>query len=68
MSNFVFDKEVFYEVLMNKEQQYALWMKDREVPLGWAKVGKQGRKEDCMAFIDELWVDMRPLSLRIEME
>jgi len=68
MSNSGSDKEIFYEVLMNEEGQYSLWMKGREIPSGWVTVGKQGRKEECLSFIDEVWVDMRPLSLRIKMD
>ena len=31
---------------------------------GWQAVGMQGGKEECLAYIDEVWTDMRPLSLR----
>lgn len=64
MSNSESQENVVYEVLVNEEEQYALWLQDREIPLGWSKVGKQGGKDECMAYIDEVWVDMRPLSLR----
>lgn len=67
MSNFESQENIVYEVLVNEEEQYSLWLQDREVPLGWKKVGKQGGKDECMAFIDEVWIDMRPLSLRLEM-
>jgi MbtH protein len=38
------------------------------VPAGWRVVGKQGPKADCLAYIDEVWTDMRPLSLRRAMD
>ena len=36
--------------------------------LGWREVGKQGTKAECLAYIEEVWTDMRPLSLRKQME
>ena len=53
---------------MNHEEQYSIWPKDREVPLGWSTVGKEGPKAECLEFIKEVWTDMRPLSLRKKME
>jgi MbtH protein len=57
-----------YRVVVNHEEQYSIWLADREVPAGWRAVGKQGRKDDCLAYIGEVWTDMRPLSLRQKME
>lgn len=53
-----------YVVLMNHEEQYSLWLADREVPPGWTVVGKPGSREECLAYVEEVWTDMRPLSLR----
>jgi len=41
---------------------------DRENALGWNDAGKSGLKSDCLAYIKEVWTDMRPLSLRKKME
>ena len=41
---------------------------DRENPRGWKDVGKQGTKQQCLDYIEEVWTDMRPLSLRKKME
>jgi MbtH protein len=49
---------------MNHEEQYSIWPDDRANPLGWNDTGKTGSKEECLAHIDEIWVDMIPLSLR----
>ncbi len=57
-----------YEVVKNHEDQYSIWPADRELPLGWDKAGKSGTKAECLAFIEEVWTDMRPLSLRKAME
>ncbi|GAA4727252.1 MbtH family protein [Phytohabitans rumicis] len=53
-----------YEVVVNDEEQYSIWPADRELPPGWTVAGKQGTKVDCLAHIDVVWTDMRPLSLR----
>jgi MbtH protein len=56
-----------YTVVMNHEEQYSIWFADRELPLGWKAVGKTGSKRECLDYIEEVWTDMRPLSLRQKM-
>jgi MbtH protein len=56
-----------YTVVVNHEEQYSLWPATRELPLGWQEVGKQGLKAECLAYIKDVWTDMRPLSLRQKM-
>jgi MbtH protein len=53
-----------YTVVMNHEEQYSIWASRAKVPAGWREVGKRGSKAECLRYIDEAWVDMRPLSLR----
>jgi uncharacterized protein YbdZ (MbtH family) len=64
------DKEdtIVYKVVINHEEQYSIWPDYKEMPLGWKDAGKVGLKADCLAFIKEVWTDMRPLSLRRKME
>jgi uncharacterized protein YbdZ (MbtH family) len=57
-----------YKVVVNHEEQYSIWPADRENPLGWRDAGKSGPKPECLAYIGEVWTDMRPLSLRKHME
>jgi MbtH protein len=57
-----------YKVVLNHEEQYSIWPADRENPLGWRDDGKVGPKAECLAYINEVWTDMRPLSLRKKME
>lgn len=59
---------VTYKVVVNDEEQYSIWPADRENAPGWNDVGKSGTKEECLAYIKEVWTDMRPLSLRKKME
>ena len=56
-----------YKVVVNHEEQYSIWPADRENPLGWRDSGKSGPKPECLAYIKEVWTDMRPLSLREKM-
>ena len=64
------DKEdnTIYKVAVNHEEQYSIWQADRENPLGWRDAGKDGFKTECLAYIKEVWTDMRPLSLKKKME
>lgn len=57
-----------YRVVVNHEEQYSIWPADKENPLGWRDAGKQGSKAECLAYIEEVWTDMRPLSLRQKMD
>ncbi len=61
------DDDMIYKVVVNHEEQYSIWPADKENPRGWKDVGKQGSKAECLAYIREVWIDMRPLSLRREM-
>lgn len=62
------DDDARYQVLVNDEEQYSLWLADHEVPAGWRAAGKEGSKAECMAYVDEVWTDMRPRSLREQMD
>jgi MbtH protein len=55
-------------VLVNEEGQHSLWPDHLYVPAGWTKVGPHADKKTCMAWVDEHWTDMRPLSLIRQME
>lgn len=57
-----------YKVVLNHEEQYSIWPADCENPLGWRDAGKSGTKAECLAFVKEVWTDMRPLSMRRLME
>jgi MbtH protein len=61
------DDEI-YKVVVNHEEQYSIWSAERANPLGWTDAGKSGSKTECLAFIKEVWTDMRPLTLRRKME
>jgi MbtH protein len=57
-----------YRVVVNHEEQYSIWPVERELLPGWNDTGKVGPKDEVLAWIKEVWTDMRPLSLRKKME
>jgi MbtH protein len=64
-----FDREdATFKVLVNDEEQYSLWPDYKAVPAGWREAGKSGQKQECLDYIETVWTDMRPLSLRRHME
>jgi MbtH protein len=58
------EEVINYKVVMNHEEQYSIWPSERENALGWQDTGISGSKEECLAHIQTVWQDMRPLSLR----
>jgi len=57
------DDKTVYLVLVNEEEQYSLWPKMNAIPNGWKQV-HEGTREECGKYVNEVWTDMRPLSLR----
>lgn len=68
MSNEDREDTTIYTVVMNHEEQYSIWPEYKELPGGWRDAGRMGPKDECLAYIREVWTDMRPLSLRRRME
>lgn len=56
-----------FKVVCNHEGQYSLWPANRNNAPGWHDGGFSGRKDECLQYIKEVWVDMRPMSLREKM-
>ena len=53
-----------YTVVKNHEDQYSIWPAHKPLPVGWTAVGKEGLKDECLAYVEHVWTDMRPASLR----
>jgi MbtH protein len=53
-----------FPVVLNDEEQYSLRPAGGELPADRRPAGFEGSKEDCLAHIDRVWTDMRPLSVR----
>lgn len=63
-----FDRDdALYKILVNDQEQYSLWPDYKAVPAGWRETGTQGDKAQCLAYVEQVWTDMRPLSLRQQM-
>ena len=58
------EQETVHIVVINDEEQYALWSDWQPVPAGWTKVFGPDKKSACLEFVKEHWTDMRPKSLR----
>ena len=59
-----YSNPALHSVVVNQEGQYAIWPSSGQPPPGWSKTGFLGSSVECSAHIDEVWTDMRPLSLR----
>lgn len=57
-----------YRVVVNHDEQYSIWLEDKDIPKGWSDTGKSGTKAECLDYVNAVWTDMRPLSLRREMD
>jgi MbtH protein len=68
MHNDETDDKTTYKVVVNHEEQYSIWPEHKENPNGWVDAGKSGAKAECLEYIKTVWTDMRPLSLRKQME
>lgn len=68
MQNPFDDPDGEFLVLINHEEQYSLWPSFAAVPDGWTVVKQAAPRQECVDYIDENWVDMRPLSLRKAMD
>lgn len=53
-----------FVVVVNDEEQYSIWAEGRELPAGWRQAGFAGTREKCLAHVEEVWTDQRPLSVR----
>ena len=68
MTDTNYEDSVPFLVVRNHEEQYSIWPVGREIPLGWVDCGFNGDKQSCLKHIEAVWTDMRPLSLRKQME
>jgi MbtH protein len=55
---------VQFDVVVNGEEQYSIWPIGKKLPAAWRHAGFSGSRQECLDHIREVWVDMRPLSLR----
>ncbi|HEU4781085.1 MAG TPA: MbtH family protein [Steroidobacteraceae bacterium] len=58
------DSETEYAVVQNHEEQYSIWPTFKNVPKGWQEVGTRGTKQECLDYIESVWLDITPKSVR----
>jgi MbtH protein len=58
------DEDATFYVLVNDEEQHSLWPAFADVPSGWRAVFGESTRSECLAFVEERWVDLRPRTLR----
>ncbi|MEU6918979.1 MbtH family protein [Streptomyces olindensis] len=68
MANPFENDEASYFVLVNDEGQHSLWPAFAEIPAGWRTAHGEDTRAACLAYVEENWTDMRPLSLVRAME
>jgi MbtH protein len=61
------EDQTIFKVVLNDEEQYSIWPANRANARGWRDAGVSGARAECLAYIAEVWTDMRPLSLREKM-
>jgi MbtH protein len=60
--------QAVFRVVVNHEEQYSIWADDHELPEGWQPAGYSGTRQECLDHIDQIWTDIRPLSVRRRIE
>lgn len=53
-----------YVVVKNSEEQYSIWLADRDPPAGWEAVHGPASRDACLDYVERVWTDMRPKSVR----
>jgi MbtH protein len=63
MGNPFDDEAGRFHVLVNAEGQHSLWPTFADVPAGWQVVHGPCERAQAIAYVEEHWIDLRPLSL-----
>lgn len=53
-----------YFAVVNDEEQYSIWPTWKAIPPGWRDAGKRGTREECLNYIEAIWTDITPRSVR----
>lgn len=62
--NFFDDTSGVFFVLTNDEGQHSLWPIFADVPAGWSVALGASERTECISYIEQNWLDIRPKSLR----
>jgi len=61
------EDNTIYKVVINHEEQYSIWSAEKTNPAGWTDAGPTGVKRVCLDYIKEVWTDMTPRSVRLQL-
>lgn len=53
-----------YRVVLNDEEQYSIWPEFKHSAPGWRDAGFTGGQDECLRYIEGVWPDIRPRSVR----
>lgn len=56
--------QIDYKVVVNHEEQYGIWIFNKNPTKGWRETEIHGNQAKCQDYINEVWTDMRPLSVQ----
>jgi uncharacterized protein YbdZ (MbtH family) len=63
------DEDGRFFVVVNDEGQHALWPATlAAVPDGWTVVHGEESRQSCLDYVNENWTDMRPRSVREQLD
>ncbi|GAA2069376.1 MbtH family protein [Streptomyces albiaxialis] len=63
MTNPFENDDLAFLVLVNSENQHSIWPAHLPTPGGWTQVHGPAPRQECLAYVEREWVDMRPRSL-----
>lgn len=62
------DESGSFYVLRNAQEQYSLWPVFAAVPDGWTSEFGPAPRQEAIDYIEGVWTDLRPLSVRTDAE
>jgi MbtH protein len=66
VSNPFENESLVFLVLVNNENQHSLWPDFIAVPQGWSKAFGPGSRQLCLDYINDNWLDIKPVSLQLQ--
>lgn len=55
--------EATHQLIVNDQEQFAVWPAARRVPAGWRAAGRTGTRESLGEYVREILVETRPAPL-----
>lgn len=58
------ENRLYYDVVINQEKQYSLWLHKKPIPKGWSCVQHQLTQSEALDYIKQHWLDLCPATVR----